>query len=180
MLLEHKLPGIATVQHIGRFHRRDAHDLVPHLGEGHSVPVGENKIVQRLNLRDTDPRRPVLGLRRQRGVRFVQDVFIRNGLPVDHQRRSELEGIDHLFPVDFFLVRVGQLRPALQDVEIPVLVNQQHVQVVHHRIPVHDTLAQAVFVRFLPVIGIAEIPIYSFYKFINIKIIKLNNLKNNN
>ena len=92
-------------------------------------------------------------------MRPVQDIFFRHVLSVDHQRRSELEGVDDLFSVDFLLVEGGQLRSALVNVEIAVLINQQHIQGFHNRFPEHGTLAEAVLAAFAFCARIAEISV---------------------
>ena len=96
-----------------------------------------------------------------RGMCRIQDVFVRHLFPVDHKRRPELECIDDLFSVNFFLVDLRKFRSALVNMEIPVFIDQQHIQVVHDCIPEDSPLAEAVLAAFAFCMRIAEVPVDS-------------------
>ena len=73
----------------------------------------------------------------------IQHFFIRHGFAVDHQGGAELEGVDDFLSVDGGFVRGFQVRfIRIEDVEIPVLVDEQQVQAGHDGIPVNDALAE--------------------------------------
>ena len=103
----------------------------------------------------------IIRIRAPGGMRRIQDIFVWHFLPVDHKRRSELERVDDLFAADFLFVEPGQLRAALVHMEIPVLIDQQHIQEIHDRIPEDLSLAEAVLAAFAFCMGIAEIPVDS-------------------
>ena len=72
----------------------------------------------------------------------VEQELVGHRFPVDHQRGTELEGIDDLFAFPLRLVRGSQVRTGLQHVEVALLVDQEDVQVGFHGVPVQGALPQ--------------------------------------
>ena len=82
---------------------------------------------------------------------IVHQVVIFHDHTVSDNGRPELKGVDNLFPVDLGFVRCFQFRSARQNMEVTVLINQQHVQALVHRIPEDLSLAKDIFEGFIAV-----------------------------